>query len=42
MEPKAEVGTLCGEHGVSFFLFFLHYSCAACGYFLPGVLLVNN
>ena len=24
-EPKAKVGTLCGEHGVSAFLFFLHH-----------------
>ena len=25
VEPKAEVGTLCEEHGVSAFLFFLHH-----------------
>ena len=42
VEPKAEVGTLCEEHSVSFFFIFLHYSCAACGYFLPEVLLVNS
>ena len=42
VEPKAKVGTFGEELGVSAFLFFLHYSCAACGYFLPGMLLVNS